>query len=214
MSIEEQRLIPVLVPWKVSPSTPFLRLRVSEADEPTTVTFMANFSTPLIAQDAVEVGFHRVQVVGPTAESGAVQETETSCWGIVKVVFRRGLWARFTPSHSDREVVKESSYDWSALPAVKLESFGEERRRLDSIWRESGLCPDPRFYVVSGSRWLQETTRAGSSFKHYMVLGHDAYVEVIAETATWQGQGSEPVSLELVVPSVVAFATRPPSPED
>lgn len=196
MTTGVQRLLPVVVPWQVSPSTPFLRLRASEADEPTAVTFMANFPAPQAAEEAGRLGFDRVQVVGPPAEFGAVQEAEGSCWRIVKVTFQRGHWARFMPSHADHEVVEESAYDWSALPALTLENFEEQRRRFDAVWLESGVCPNPRFYVVSGSRWLQERTKTGSCFTHYIVLGHDAYAEVIAETATWRCQGSEPIALK------------------
>lgn len=196
MSNGVQRLLPVVVPWQVSPSTPFLRLRASEADEPTSVTFMANFPAPQSAGEAGGLGLDRVQVVGPPAEFGAVQEAEDSYFRSVKVTFQRGLWARFMPSYADHEVVEEAAYDWSALPPLMLENFEEENRRFHAVWLESGVCPDPGFYVVSGSRWLQETANTGSCFKHYIIPGHDAYVEVIAEAATWQCEGSEPVVLK------------------
>lgn len=207
-----QRLVPVAVPWEVSPSVPCLQLQVSEEDGQAAVRFMANFPSPQALGEAVSCSLDTIQVAYPTAELGAVRPVEGSGPRIVMVTFERSRWMRFSPAWGDHEVVKESDYDWSVLPSLTIENFEEQRRQFHATWLESGICPDPRFYAVLGSRWLQEKFELGSSCTHYIVLGHDAYVEVIAAAATWRCEDSEPVALELFPGDIVVPSSWPPSP--
>jgi hypothetical protein len=154
------QLVPLPVAWMVSPSVPFLELRASE-DPIRTPTAVSLFGTHL---------------------DGASSR--------VTLVFDAALWARMCPSYSDGEVVPEGDYDWSGVPQLSTGSdFRESVSRRRSRWLETGLCPDPRAYEVTFSPWLAQlrfTTVQGQSLRHYLVLGHDVYVEVLA--TSWRDE--------------------------
>lgn len=148
------KLIPIRVPWQVSPSVPALELFVSEVEAPTRVSANVNF---------LNDGFGRMERV--------------------VVSFGRSVHARFMPSWSDKEVVREVDYDWSAVPAHSGVADPNENPFLQR-WREQGTCPDSGFYEVGNSNWLLEVNTR-RPLRHFLILGHDAYIEVLAKDWEW-----------------------------
>lgn len=149
------RLEPLPLAYMVSPSVPFLELSSSEdpGASPTTVSFFA------------------------THRDGSTSR--------MRFVFRSGVLARLSPAYSDREVVKESDYDWSSVPRLDPgPSYHDSVRRLQELEKSTGLCPDPNVYDVVGSPLLvnhdHRVGREQQYLHHYLVLGHDAYVDVLA----------------------------------
>ena len=54
-------------------------------------------------------------------------------------------------------------------------------------WKATGLCPSPGFYVATESEWLSSLPDANQErCRHYVVVGRDGYVELIAERFRWQ----------------------------
>ena len=152
------RLEPLPLPYLVSPSVPFLEVTTSEnATDPPTM-----------------VDFYATHVDGASSRA--------------RLALAAGLGVRFSPSHGDRQVVPEASYDWSAVPRPHAgPGYVERERQRREQWQTTGTCPDPRAYEVVGSRWLpelvhpvHETLDGALPYRHYLVLGHDAYVEVLA----------------------------------
>jgi len=108
----------------------------------------------------------------------------------VRVHFKPGLWARISPSFSDSEVVKESIYDWTAVSGRYLpgESVKDWLQRFRETWLQTGICPDPGMYEVESSPWLQEVSAENGrrpGLKHFLITGHDAFIEVLAEEWSW-----------------------------
>lgn len=77
-------------------------------------------------------------------------------------------------------------------------------------WLKTGICPDPSFYVATRSQWLDEAEGAmseGSELRHYVLAGHDGYVEILSSGYTWRewlwpsGRRDQYVSLDDVVAS-------------
>ena len=62
------------------------------------------------------------------------------------------------------------------------------RKTIAEHWQSSGTCPDPRAYRVIGSSWLDELS-ASEHDHHYLIVGHDAFVEVVARSANWGRRG-------------------------
>jgi hypothetical protein len=148
------KLIPLAVNWSISPSTPRLRVCVTENSlEPTEAEFFA--------YDQNDKEFR------------------------VTLAFQNGIWVAFSPSYADDEVVQEDAYDWSAVFTFEsIEKFNSDRIRFRELWKQSGTCPNPAAYEVQGSLWLEQL-RVGKnnrdSYKHFLLLGHDSYAEIIAE---------------------------------
>lgn len=180
-------LIPLEVPWEISPSVSFLRLYASECpmDKPTLAKFIANFylEAPLVSRllpsDSI-----------PEIVTASTVKNSAGC-GEFQVAFDRGIWCRITPSHSDSQVVNEAAYDWSRVPGRwdGNQDVDEWKNNFHLLWQRSGLCPDPRCYKVDNSIWLRETG-AGEDrlvkWNHYLLMGHDACVEVIAKGWSWE----------------------------
>ncbi len=189
------RLVPVEVPWQISPSTPFLRLISSEVVEngATQVQFVAHFGLEDSQGDASELHRSVVVVADPGDLHDQSQSPIQSPYRRVRILFERGLWSRMCPAYSDSEVVKESKYDWSAV--VGRYKSGEDPptwlRRFKVTWLDTSICPDPGMYEVENSPWLREIESVEGSkeeLRHYLFLGHDAYVEVLAEGWTWKAE--------------------------
>jgi len=65
-----------------------------------------------------------------------------------------------------------------------------EKGQLDWLrreWNAKGLCPNPGFYVATESEWLSTFPDADQEGRqHYVVVGRDGYVELIAERFRWR----------------------------
>ncbi|APW61147.1 hypothetical protein BSF38_02651 [Paludisphaera borealis] len=61
----------------------------------------------------------------------------------------------------------------------------EFQRRFWNTWRQTGLCPDPGVYSIEFSDWLRILSPKADDFKHFMICGHDSYIEVVARTFSW-----------------------------
>ena len=54
-------------------------------------------------------------------------------------------------------------------------------------WNATGLCPNPGFFVATESEWLSTLPDADQEGRqHYVVVGRDGYVELIAERFRWR----------------------------
>lgn len=184
------RLIPVKVPWQVCPSTPFLRLTTFESGGPTEVKLVGYFA--LEKQEESIRGFESALVVGSPYDLNLSQTKKDSPFQLLKLTFEDGIWVKMSPSYADLEVIDESSYDWSAL-AYRYE-LGQDPdqwfRRFQEEWHRTSLCPNPRMYELEQSSWLEETGAGKYGSKHYLIMGHDAYAEVIANGWRWESEGA------------------------
>lgn len=182
------RLIPVKVPWQVSASVSCLRVYASEGagSQCRSVDFIAHFG--LARSDSEQRTVRGVRIVEAPGDF-VPTDGGIGAYRLVRVLFKEGLWVKVCPSHSDTEIIREDFYDWSALD-WRVEDSPEGSAFLNRFWdrwRNTLVCPDPRMYQVEESTWLQELgLDSGSGWKHYMILGHDAYVEVIARDWQWE----------------------------
>ena len=63
-----------------------------------------------------------------------------------------------------------------------------ERAYADSRarWVSTGRCPDPGVYQVESSAWLVEAGAARFGCRHYVVVGHDMWIEVLCLGLSWR----------------------------
>ena len=190
--LREQRLIAVKVPWMVSPSVPYLRLQASESasDDPTMVRFVAYFGQE--NAQAESVGANRVCVAPSPYASNEPLGPPTGPYQVVRVEFAWATASRMLPGYSDRELVNPDLYDSSAVRFQFKEgqSINECLLAFRSAWQRDGVCPDSRMYEVENSLWIAELSIKDERLRHFLILGHDAYVEVIARAWKWTSEGS------------------------
>jgi hypothetical protein len=185
-------LIPVKAPWRIS-TTWGASLSVEScedrAERPTFVEFVGAFAR----HEAKSRSGSKPSVsIEPFLEISA---PPTAPYHLVRVIFEHGCWTQLSPSVSETETVREEDYDWSALPTVMLpgETLHENLARTRKLWLASGTCPNPGMYEVQFSPWLASLGLASQpKWKHYLLLGSDGYVEIIAQG--WEWKLGQPVS--------------------
>ncbi|MCR6477911.1 hypothetical protein NU688_17240 [Variovorax sp. ZS18.2.2] len=177
------RLRPPAVPWKVSPSVPHIGLTQPGVDGIAYVTFIGFFKTA-----AVDAAADSVVATIPVPDAFV----ESSDWHgsrhrLVQLEFSSCIQVRQTPAFSDAEVVEEEGYDWSFVPSNMREHETPEDcvQRVHDLWMSKGTCPDPGMYEVEGSLWLASLGHPRNA-RHFLLLGHDEYLEVIASDWKWK----------------------------
>lgn len=189
-----QRLVPVPVPWQVSPSTPYLRLTMNEAwsEDPTNVTFVAHHGLRVPSKPAASVGPESVVVSSNPYDLINSDGERSETHSVVRITFDGAAHhARMSgypyEDRLDPELFEETEL-LGLSDEMDVERWGRER---DRIWLESGHCPTPNFYRVENSHWLKEFNSTG--YEHYLIRGHDAYAEVVAKGWKWEEVGSLPI---------------------
>lgn len=182
-----QRLIPLEVPWQVSPSTPFLRLLAEESGSghPTQITFVGHFGLRSGGTTDPDVGFATSLKASSPYGLSSQAEPCSKTHSVVRIEFEAGMWVRMSPAYSDRVVIDPHEFDDSFLPYSGLTADVETwLRNFHSHWLKSGNCPDPGAYFVESSQWAAHHSRSG--FRHFLIKGHDAYIEVLARDWKWE----------------------------
>lgn len=89
---------------------------------------------------------------------------------------------RHFPDYSSEDGERLDSYDWAPVPEFrdKEGSLAKHGETFHKVWSETGLCPDPAVYEIVDSNWVCEFGN-NRSVKHYLVLGGDYNLEIIAE---------------------------------
>lgn len=107
---------------------------------------------------------------------------------LVRVTFDDAVHLRTCWAVSDRETFPEDDYDWSAIPGARRpgEPVEETLQRGREWWLATGTAPDAGMYVVEGSPRMAEFGNLGPQYRHYILSGHDEYVEVIARGWSWE----------------------------
>ena len=155
------RLQVMPVPWMVSPSVPELRIRIMENGDTQVALDVAVL--PTVLDDASEL---------------------VNCG--VEVHFRHGQWVRTHPAASDIDAVPTGLFDRSAVEFGSVTGDPKSwMRRFRAEWMRQGHCPDPSFYEVLESRWIKEENAARFGCRHFVLVGHDLWIEVLCVAVEW-----------------------------
>ncbi len=186
MNKEKPKLIPVIVPWMISASVPFLRLHEDKNGIPHSATFIAFFQCDNVLLSPPTNNLPQ-KIVEPKDFISSKQD-EKAPFHFIRVIFINPIAGRVCRSFSDLQIIPEDEYNWSAVlselkPGETIE-MNINRRRIE--WLKTGVCLDPRMYEVFNSAWLHEIGQSEKGMHHYLLLGHDEYVEVIAGDWIWE----------------------------
>jgi len=180
MDSSGNRLVPLSVPWFVSPSDPGLSLSVdTESTLPIVVELSGVFGT-------AQGGGRRLPVLGSGAEVGQREDWIPSRYADPHIRFNRhrvrvlftGGWIHRGNHHEDhprREGL--GAFDWSGVPG------------LDD-WEAGHACPNPSVYEVQGSglsAGLHSLGLVENSYqRHFLVVGREDHFEILARGWEWQ----------------------------
>ena len=152
-------LQPMLVPWRVS-STPELDVKVEETGDA-----IATFEvSTLPSLDPRNSEGHPLRVL---------------------VVFRAGQWVRTAPAASDSYALDRSKFSFERIETIPTQHV-TDMEEFNRAWESEGVCPQPDFFEVLSSSWLREVHGERWKLKHYLVVGHDMYLEVLARETSWE----------------------------
>ena len=149
------------VEWMVDAATPQLELVAQEVAGPWLVRLLADF--------------------GPLSP-----ESERLRW--LELSFVGSQSCRLTGAWSNSEVLAPDRFDWQHVPFRQepVENVTAWLAQFRSAWKEAELCPDPGIYEAHGSSWAHEIGITNDEgLHHYLILGHDVYVEILAESWSW-----------------------------
>lgn len=99
----------------------------------------------------------------------------------IEIVFEKCWHARVAPKYDNGDL-DEEGFDCSDLGDGSEDNW--ERNR--DLWRKTGICPDPGFYQVAYSPWINSLFECVEGEKHYVICGRDGYVELIALGYAWR----------------------------
>jgi hypothetical protein len=185
MSRNKPKLLPVRVPWAVS-SVPYLRAQTVEEDQPLSATFIGYFKRhDVVAAGGAARGIERVLDPG---EFRSAADDGTNAYRQVRINFHGGRHLRISPAVSEHDVIGDDGYDWSAVPGSLRagEDAQDNLKRTESYWLEVGESPDPGVYEIEGSTWLDELCPQARGLHHYLLVGDDEAVEVVAQGWSWE----------------------------
>jgi hypothetical protein len=159
------RVLPLDVPWQISPSVSFL-----------------GFTSKYF--EGMNHGY--VTFEGFLGESTQLSQRHGQ-YKQVLVVLQNVVWAKLYPEFSDEDAERLNSYDWSQVPEFRDEagSLKGHASRFHEQWISTGRCPEPAAYTLGESDVLRLLGFQQDSFKHYLFVGDDFSVEVIAQSMTW-----------------------------
>jgi hypothetical protein len=182
-----KRLMPLAVPWMISPSMPSLTL-ISDEDEQGRhlVQFCGLFGFEdgvARAADAIIVDDGKL----------VVNAHETSArYQLICLQFDLLGWMRRSPQVSDREVIHESDYDWSCVPGWKrdCEEIDDWLARCQHDWAATRICPNPGVYVVENSDWNVGPDKERFKLEHFLIVGESISIEILARACSWVSKGN------------------------
>ena len=180
------KLIPVLVPWYISPAVPVLSITIIEMNS-ITVSFQAGFGpiNPYTGGINEEVRLEKNEF----ASLGYRNALEVR----VELTFLFTTDVRINPCISEGRIIDYDLYDTSGLLPALSSDFNRDTRDEFQMWKATGYCPTPRMYSIEPSAWLESLTEQGYQYhlgerpaKHYMILGEDMWIEILAKEWSWK----------------------------
>jgi hypothetical protein len=179
------KLKPLKVPWMLSPSVPFLQLVAQEGSPGHSVAVQFVAYDKRLEKDSENRAPGKVHVARPLSEFRPFDGPVTKPYRQIRMCFPGEAYAKVSPAFSDCQVIDESCFDWSDVPGrwEPGEDIFDYMRRQDRLWHQTGICPNPRIYQIEDSHWVRDASFSGDPsprLNHYIILGHDLFVEVIA----------------------------------
>lgn len=171
------RILPVEVPWRTSTADSIAGFSGDEGN--VVVKVVAYFGPHFVREEQAQI-----EALGRTPTD---EEMNRLGFHEVTLTFPFVSTFRMMPPHGPGALVDEQGFDWSAFPLRDLwrTSYARFREEFAQRWEAEGLCPDPRFYEVTNSPLIGQLGLTASRHKHWMLLGHDAYFEIVGSTFQW-----------------------------
>lgn len=174
------KAIPVHVPWNVVLAVPVLSIQVIEQNS-VKVSFEADFG-PLDPYTGKRSKEARIEY--PEDRPPIIHNPDRNKF--VEITFPFTTDVRINPALMEGRVIDHDAFDWSELKMRwdEQEDIYINLRDHIQLWYELEASPLPGMYSIEPSVWLQSKRKRDR--KHYMILGEDMWIEVLAEEWSWK----------------------------
>ncbi|WP_156420448.1 MULTISPECIES: hypothetical protein [unclassified Sphingopyxis] len=185
MNMLKPKLISAVVPWSVATSAPYLDVGLTSDGRLDWVSFIAYFK---LADRGDADGSPSITVVHPPGPFRASPKAIEAPYRLVRIKFDNAQAMRRQAAASDHEVIPEDEFDWSGVPGALRpgEDVLANMKRTTEYWVVSSTSPDPGFYEVHNSSWLDESGSSNGRLHHYIIVGQDEYIEISATGWDWE----------------------------
>lgn len=168
------KLHPLEVPWKISPSSKYLDV--------STKTFESAIHGYLSFE-----GFLG-EATSLSGEHGNFHQ--------ITVILEDVVLVKMSPEFSKSDSERIQGYDWDlALRYQDSENnFKNHIRAFHDHWNATNICPNPSAYRIEESDLLEQLgfrkdSPAPLQFQHYLFVGSDYNIEVVAKSVKWEMAG-------------------------
>lgn len=151
-------LIPVKMPWRISPNHSGMQLSIGE--------YQTAYATEVTLQASI-----------------CIVEPDSNRWEFhaIRIGFGTAVAAKLVPYFAEQYPLDCSLYEGHITaeqsPTVaKLDDFFRE---MDREWTETGMCPDSGLYKVEKSEWIEQLKLPPLEASHYLLIGREALIEII-----------------------------------
>lgn len=180
---KKSKLISISMPWSIAVDETFLKMQLDDNGFPQSVTFVGCFRN-----HDDEGGLIYAEDPG---EFRKARDDERTFYQLVRVNFwgaRGSGWhERFDQAQSiDLRRYDLSEYKFPMPDPKKGESLDTAMDKYLDEFRKSGLIPDSRMYKIGGSKTLQELAPNNTDLNHYLFLGSERNLSIIAEGWDWE----------------------------
>ena|GEM_PF-5283172 len=166
--MNKMKVVPVRVPWMISPSHDFAGFAGYEAKE-VKVQALCGYNA---------VYFEKVIAELEQQYGEAIPDEEYNKAGSVMIEIK------FTPIYLFNFYGKTENtekYDFSILDPYYYGGLS-----LSEEWNKTGICPNPGFYEVPDSGLKEAFGFTAPKVKHWVLCGHDSCIDVLARTFKWR----------------------------
>ena len=166
--LQKPILKPVKVPWQVTSAVPYLKVVLDETG-------------------MIEASFYaNVLKVVSNREENSMEVPDLEDEARVVVTFRG---AYLLASHTGGDGENSFNYNDFDTTLIKLSvpdsdyvRWGLEFRKQ---WLTTQFCPDPNMYEVINTRWSPAIGGYEEGYVHYIILGEQIYVDIMARDWSW-----------------------------
>lgn len=159
--METLKLIPIEVPWKVSSSEDISKFNFE--DDRLELLLVADL-LDLNKLDAMHNAFNFFDYV-------SIVQLQLTFETIVHFSYSRPQQHTFG--------LDPQKYDFQAIYPSTSDIFFEK-------WARTKKCPDPQMYQIENSDIKQLLNIKSSAMSHWVLVGHDEIIHVIAEKFRWE----------------------------
>ncbi len=166
------KLQSIEVPWQISPSHEFIDFSGTEGD--VKIKLLVQFSSKIRENilDNLEKKY---------GDNIPDELWNKAGYAIIEIKFSVVYFFSKNVSQQEHGLLSEEKYDFS-----RIIPYNDNSVSFEDMWNETNICPDPSLYEIVDSDLKNYLGINMQNIKHWMVIGHDVYFDILASEFEWK----------------------------